>query len=126
MKTMFKLLVGVLLMNATAQATNYGWEAGKGAVAGVAATVAVDNARIYALQFMKRKNVDDWNLYRRFGLCRERLTGDITTSVAVLGVSVFDKLTGGHDKLYLGALTARLLGIMVGSTAAKYSTKAKV
>lgn len=123
LKSMKVLCAVVLSMALPVCATRYSWEASKGVVAGAVATVAVDNIKIAALHYMKKKNIDDWNLYKRFGLCRDRLTGDVTTSVAVLGVSVFDEFKGNKSSVGLGGLAARLVGVAAGSTAAKYATK---
>jgi hypothetical protein len=124
MNQYFKLLVGMFFMvSSTTEACKFAGQAGKGFVAGAAATVLVDMGKPYAVDLMQKNGIDIIKLSEKYKLNGERIISDVTNGIAILGVSAVDKLWCGKKGVGLISLTARLAGIFGGSATARYVTK---
>jgi len=88
----------------------------EGFIAGAIATVGVDFVRTYILPEMNQ-------LWPKYGICRDRLTGEISVAAALLGIAAFKEWYATAATSCMGSLATRLCGVIVGAAVAKVIRK---
>jgi len=84
-----------------------------GLACGTAAGVSVEFLRNYVLP-----DITSWNLYGKYGICRDQLTGEAKVALALLLASTCPHHTSGDLK----RLGVRLLGVFAGLCTSSFAT----
>ncbi len=90
----------------------------QGLTTGFAAGLTIDFVRAYMLP-----DITNWDLYGRFCICRDQLTGQAKMALALVGGVLCNQDTANQCTKTACKWSGQILGVIAGSLAASYMKK---